>query len=124
MQGSFYNSNKMKYYLFIILFLITNVCVSQRIPIDKQQHFFIGVAVGSTASTIHTGAHPLVNTLIASSAAGIVKESYDMYHKGGVVDRADIYFTVAGGMVGGAATYFINKAIHKRMESHRSRRWL
>jgi len=92
---------------------------SQRIPIDKQQHFFIGVAIGSTAATIETNQHPLLNSLIAGTAAGVLKEGYDMYHKGGVVDKSDIYFTVAGSVVGGMSTYYINKLIHKRKAQRR-----
>ena len=114
----------MKNYIYILFILLTNVGFSQRIPVDKQEHFFMGVAVGSTAATIHTGWHPLVNSVVAGTGAGILKETYDVYHKGGVVDKGDVYFTVTGSVIGGAATYFINKAIHKRMESHRSRRWL
>lgn len=91
-----------------------NVSFSQEILIDKKEHFIAGAILGVGGSFITNDTHPIINSIIVASVAGIGKEVYDKTTGLGVYDRKDIYYTFAGGVVSGVATHYIKVAIKKR----------
>lgn len=104
----------MKFCLCIIFVLLFSICYSQRIPIDKQEHFAAGVVLGIGGSFITNDVHPIINSIIVASAAGVAKEVYDKTTGLGVYDKKDMYYTFLGGVISGVSTHFIKITIKKR----------
>jgi hypothetical protein len=110
----------MRFYLSVTFILLVNFfCFPQRIPIDKQKHLVAGAVIGSAGTYIYNDIHPVWNAILVGTMAGVGKEAYDILSERGVYDTNDIYYTIVGGALGGAATYSINKLINKRKKSRK-----
>lgn len=110
--------------LSVLFILLINMGFSQRIPIDKQKHLIAGVVIGSAGTYIYNDIHPIWNAILVGTVAGVGKEAYDIVSGRGVYDTNDIYYTIIGGVVGGAATYSIKKLINKRKKNRKRNRRL
>ena len=96
------------------------VVKGQAIPIDKQKHFAAGLIIGSMSASDYKAKYPFWNAVLFSSAAGVGKEFMDI--GSGVPEAKDIYFTVAGGIVGGGITYWIRTKLNGKYKIIRKRK--
>jgi hypothetical protein len=67
-----------------------------KIPLDKQAHFFAGMAIAFTIALFTLS--PFAG-LITAIVAGVLKEVYDKYTKRGTPDHLDAIATGLGGVV-------------------------
>lgn len=67
-----------------------------KFPIDKQAHFFAGVAISLAAGIISS---PIIG-LCAAVAMGLAKEVYDSVSETGTPDKFDFVATATGGALG------------------------
>lgn len=93
--------------LSILLYCIIEKGIAQQIPVDKQKHFAVG-AIVSELSYIHPTKHPFWNSVLAATAAGVAKETYD-HSQGFKFDTGDVAATIAGGALTGSIMYLVTK---------------
>ena len=108
----------------VALFILSSQCLfCQVVPVDKEMHFAGGLVLGGMAIASKEIKHPFVTAVTAATAAGLAKEYADS-KIGGDVDRRDVYFTVAGGVVSGTIGYLIKKRRHKKKKEYLRHRWM
>lgn len=89
---------------------LTLVASGQKIPVEKQKHFAAGVVLGSISASDYKAKYPFWNAVLFSTMAGVGKEFMDLGT--GTPEAKDVYFTVAGGVVGGGITYWIRTKLN------------
>lgn len=85
---------------------------AQVIPVDKQKHLAAGAIIGAISASDVKAKHPFWNAVLFSTVAGVGKEFMDLGT--GTPEAKDVYFTVAGGVIGGGVTYLIKQRMKKR----------
>lgn len=73
------------------------------IPRDKQLHFLAGLSLALIVGSLFGPAMGLG----AAVVAGVAKELYDMTTGRGTPEWADLWFTLAGGLLGSLIIYGI-----------------
>jgi VanZ family protein len=92
------------------------------IPVDKEMHFAGGLVLSGMAISSKEIKYPFITAVTVATAAGLAKEYADQ-KIGGDVDRRDVYFTVAGGVVSGTIGYLIKRRHKKKKREYLRHRW-
>jgi hypothetical protein len=93
------------------------------IPIDRQKHAAAGFVLGGLSISSKKIEYPFWTSVTVAATAGLAKELYDG-RTNGVVDKGDVYFTIAGGVVSGTIGYLIKRRHDKRKRAYLRGRWM
>jgi len=109
--------------VLVAMILCAQLCHAQMIPVDRQQHAAAGFILGGLSISSKQVKHPFWTSVFIATTAGVAKELYDS-RTSGVVDKGDVYFTVAGGAVSGTIGYLIKRRHDKKRKAYLRNRWM